>query len=299
MIARVLLGVMLTMPLSALAQVAEVRVMSRDVLVGQPFDVRVQVVVPGGRVVLPAVVDTGGVVEPLDPPAAELRGDTTVVTWRLIAWEAGEQQMPVSPVVVRRADGTDTAFVVPSALQVTSVLPADTTQRTPRPAQAAFALGAPWWKRWWPWALLLAAVVAAFIAMRVRRGKDGRRRDDVSPAHAARVALQRLGMRQLMDLGEPTRHAVLAGDILRDFLARAHPSCARSLDTNEVIEAARAAWGDAGDLVGSALRQVDLLRFGGARVDTVGAESVERTVRQAIIRIEQLHALRDQPGKAA
>lgn len=267
-----------------------------SVLVGRPFSVRVLVRPAGGRVQLPAELDTTGTVEPLDPPALVQTGDTSVIRWRLVAWEAGEQTMPIGPVTLLRPGRADTTLAVNPLVQVRSVLPADTAQRVPRAARATFDLTEPWWRRALPW--IVGALLGALLlwAWWSRRGKHGRRREDVAPGLAARSALDRLVARDLAAVGEPTRHAVLVGDIVREFLARADPGCAPSLVTTELGAAAREAFGEAGTAAFLMLTRVDALRFGGERLDATGAAAIEREARVLITRIEALLVQRRDRG---
>jgi len=83
------------------------RVLPETVTVGQPFELRMTIVPPAGRIgIAPAVPDTGGIIEPLDPAEVTRRGDTLRVRYRLLAWQTGVLTIPLGPVLMRR-DSSD------------------------------------------------------------------------------------------------------------------------------------------------------------------------------------------------
>ena len=172
-----LLGVALSTPAlstPALAQTAQdsvglvtFKVLPETVTVGQPFDVRLRAIPPHGRqAIAPAVPDTGGVVEPLDPAAVTHRGDTLAVRYRLIAWQPGVLSIPFGPVLMRR-DSNEISVSVDVRVVVKSVLPADSSDRIPKDPRELFPLITHWWDDWWKWALGLLAGLAAIYRFHI------------------------------------------------------------------------------------------------------------------------------------
>ena len=150
------------------------------VTVGDPFRLTVRIHAPlGASVEFPVGPDSGATVEALDPKQERQTPDSTALdligTWRLAAWDIGDQPLRIQDVVVR-FDGRERRIPL-SALRVhvRSVLPADTAQRIPKPQRAIFEFGLPWW--YW---LLAALAVIGLIGLfwwwwhRRRKGRQGR-----------------------------------------------------------------------------------------------------------------------------
>ena len=133
----VVLAVMLTAALAPGAEAQQpsetlgrvtARVIPDTVTVGQPFVVSLRAIPPRGRqAVAPAVPDTGGLVEPLDPANVTRRGDTLIVRYRLIAWEPGVLTIPLGPVLMRR-DSNEVSVPLDVRVVVASVLPAEAAE---------------------------------------------------------------------------------------------------------------------------------------------------------------------------
>src|SRR5688500_18139039 len=212
------------------------------VTVGDPFRLTVRIRAPlGASIEFPAGPDSGAAVEALDPRQEQQSPDTTSLevtgTWRLAAWDTGEQPLRMREVVVR-VDGRERRVALGElAVFVRSVLPADTAQRIPKPQRALFEFGRPWW-HW----LLAALAVIGIIGLlwwwwyRRRNRKKGEVDDPFADAEAEFERVERLG---LVEAGERGRYVALMVEVLRTYLARRIPDAQPSLTTNELLIAVR------------------------------------------------------------
>lgn len=239
------------------------RVLPDTVLVGQPFVVSLRAIPPRGRqAVAPAVPDTGGLVEPLDPANVTRRGDTLLVRYRLIAWQPGVLTIPFGPVVMR-ADTSELPLPVDVRVVVSSVLPADSARRVPKDSRDLFPVAARWWENWWKWALaLLVALTCIFLVERWRRRDRTPKVVVLSPLQRAEAAFARLDARRLPSAGEGGRHVALAAEIVRQYLAELEPALTLSLTNAELLRAVAPIAGMPDRQLAQLLEQVDAVRFG-------------------------------------
>ena len=268
------------------------RVRPDTVTVGEPFALQLRMVPPvGRRAQSPAVPDTGGVVEPLDPPVVTRRGDTLFVRYRLIAWQPGVLTIPIGPVIMRRGE-SELAVAVDARIVVRSVLPADSADRVPRSARELFASSRPWWQRWLPWVLgvigltILAAVLARMWRARRRRRAVAAR----TPLEHAEAAFSRLDARQLTSAGEGARQIALSGEIVRRFLSETDPSLALALTSAEVLRAAALASGVPEVQLARILAHVDAVRFGGGLATRPMVDQVTALARDFVRDVARLRA---------
>jgi hypothetical protein len=212
------------------------------VTVGDPFRLTVRVRAPlGATVELPAGPDSGAAVEALDPKQERQGPDSTALeitgTWRLAAWDTGDQLLRLGDVVVR-AEGRERRIPL-SALKVyvRSVLPADSALRVPKPQRPLFEFGRPWWH--WLLAILAAmGIIGLFWWWWYRRRK--RRKGDVEdPFAEAEAEFDRVERLGLVEAGERGRYVALMVDVLRTYLARRIPNAHPSLTTSELLIAVR------------------------------------------------------------
>jgi hypothetical protein len=116
-------------------------VQPESVTVGDPFRLTVRIRAPkGASVTFPAGPDSGATVEALDPRVERQGTDSTsldvTAAWRLAAWDTGDQPLKMKDVVVN-VDGRERRISLSAlSIHVRSVLPADTTQRVPKPQRA-------------------------------------------------------------------------------------------------------------------------------------------------------------------
>ena len=251
------------------------RVLPETVTVGQPFDVRLRAIPPRGRqAIAPAVPDTGGLVEPLDPAAVTRRGDTLNVRYRLIAWQPGVLTIPFGPVLMRR-DSSEISVPVDVRVVVASVLPADSSDRIPKEPRELFPVVTHWWDRWWQWALgLIVGLAAIYVLYRWRTRVPKPKPVVESPLVRAEAAFARLEARQLPSAGEGGRHVALAAEIVRQYLADIETSLALSLTNAELLRAVGPIGGIPDKQLAQLLHDVDATRFGGTSVDAAASHRV-------------------------
>ncbi len=267
------------------------RVIPDTVTVGQPFVVSLRAIPPRGRqAIAPAVPDTGGLVEPLDPAQVTRRGDTLSVRYRLIAWEPGVLTIPLGPVLMRR-DSNEVSVPFDVRVVVASVLPPDAASRVPRNARALFPVSARWWARWWQWMLaLLAIVTAVYLFERWRRRERTPLIAAASPVTEAEAAFARLDARRLPDAGEGGRHVALSAEIVRQYLAMVEPTLALALTNAELLHAVAPIPGIPDRQLAHLLDEVNAIRFGGADVDAATVQRVSGLARELVRDIDRVRS---------
>lgn len=212
------------------------------VTVGDPFRVTVRVRAPlGASIEFPAGPDSGATVEPLDPRQEQQAPDSLSLdvsaTWRLAAWDTGDQALRMRDVVVT-VDGRQRRIPLSAlTVHVKSVLPADTALHVPKPQRALFEFGRPWWH--WLLALLAAiGIIGLFWWWWYRRRK--RRGEPVEdPFAEAEAEFDRVARLGLVEAGERGRYVALMVEVLRTYLARRIPEAHPSLTTSELLIAVR------------------------------------------------------------
>jgi hypothetical protein len=267
------------------------KVLPETVTVGQPFVVSLRAIPPRGRQALaPAVPDTGGLVEPLDPAIVTRRGDTLSVRYRLLAWQPGVLAIPFGPVLMRR-DSSDLSVPVDIRVVVASVLPADSSDRIPKDPRALFPFVTHWWDRWWQWALALLGVAAALYALWRWRTRERKAAPVVASAvERADAAFARLDRRELTAAGEGARHVALVAEIVRQYLADIEPALALSLTNAEVLIAVEPIAGMPDKQLAQLLREADAIRFAGRRVDHGDVRRVSGLARELVRDIDRVRS---------
>ena len=267
------------------------RVRPETVTVGQPFELRMTIVPPAGRIgIAPAVPDTGGIIEPLDPADVTRRGDTLRVRYRLLAWQTGVLTIPLGPVLMRR-DSSDISVSGDMRVVVRSVLPSDSARRVPRDARALFATPVRWWERWWQWMLgALAIFTVLYLLNRWRTRPRAPRVVDETPMSRADAAFARLELRQLIAAGEGGRHVALAAEIVRQYLADIEPALALSLTNAELLAVAAPITAIPQRQLVQLLQQVDAVRFGGMRTTSATVQRVGGMARELVREIDRTRA---------
>jgi hypothetical protein len=212
------------------------------VTVGDPFRVTVRIRAPlGASVTFPAAPDSGAAVEALDS-RREIQGQDTLAldvsaTWRLAAWDTGDQPLRLGDVVVS-VDGRERRVPLGALMvHVRSVLPADSALHVPKPQRPLFEFGRPWWH--WLLAILAAlGIIGLFWWWWYRRRK--RRRGPVEdPFAEAEDEFDRVERLGLVEAGERGRYVALMVEVLRTYLARRIPEAHPSLTTSELLVAVR------------------------------------------------------------
>lgn len=216
----------------------------------------------------------------LGPPVITRAGGTATLSWPVVFWVSGRQEVTLPAVLLTGADGrVDSVPPQPIAVQVATVLPTvRDSQLAPQPA-ASFVRVVH--RAWWPPALavLLAGLAAWLIWREWHRRRVGRSgMDAVTPAFPP--------VERWARAGETRAVAHSAAEYLRAAAAAALPEAHQGLDTERflaVVAARRPGW-PVEDLAGC-LRRLDLLRFGpdGTPHDPVALWSEARTLAGRLV----------------
>lgn len=274
--------------------IVSVEVRPDTVAVGQPFTVRLRVrAVPGATIRFPAVPDSAGGIEAVDPRAIEDHSTSALLdrtaVYRLVAWEPGRRAVPLGDLRWEQSRGAELLGTGGVQVFVTSVLPADTAQRVPRDARAPFDPPRAWWR----WALGALAVLAIlWLSARAlrRRRATTRPLDAFVDAEAAFAAIDELA---LDEAGEPG-HAVLAyGEVMREYLTRRFPAATIGLTTTEYVRAlADNALPILPEEVQRVLEQADAVKFAGVAVSVDGVRAVARAARGVVRDVQTAYEVR-------
>ncbi len=269
------------------------------VTVGQRFIVILKVRAPRGATIqFPVAVDSAIAASATAPlvigtprldSVADVTGTTRTAAYRFTAWDIGQQRLGLGNIAVTVGGKIEYVSLADQTVFVRSVLPADTTQRNPRPPHGPIVL-APF--NWWPWLMLLAAVFLALLAWWLWRVWRRRRNAPLPPFEAAEREFTRIEAMGLIDTGEPERHVALMTDVLRQYLAARVEGVQLSQTSPELIAAAAPIQSSAPGL-GNLLWQADLVKFARQRVSgsdaqTLGAESrsLVRGVEDRVVAVE-------------
>jgi hypothetical protein len=196
------------------------RLSADTVRVGEPFTVGV-VATSGDSVQLPRLLETGDAWEQLEVGRIERGGDGEVrAYYRVVAWEAGQLELPSIDVATGGAAGRSYAVRLP-APWVRTVLPADAEDvklRGPRPPiDDGFS--------WLPWLLLAALAVALWWWWRRQRAVDvvaeETRPAELAPRERALAALAALREDAAKDGLPAAAFYDRLEEILRRYLAEA------------------------------------------------------------------------------
>jgi len=258
-----------------------VEVQPLTVAVGEPFTVRVRVRAAAGAVIrFPAVPDSSGSVEAVDPRAIEDHSTSTVfdqtAIYRFIAWEPGRRDVPLGDVRWEHARAADTLALGRMRVEVTTLLPADTAEQVPRAARAPLDPLPEWWR----WALgatgVLAIALLSWRAWRKRGTAAAAPHDAFADAQADFAGVDALA---LVDAGESGRAVLAYADVMRAYLTRRFPMATDGLITPEYVRAlAESSLPIRPEEVADVLEAADAVKFAGAVVD---AERVARVARSA------------------
>jgi len=233
------ISALLVLALQGSAAQVTARVTPEQVAVGEPITIELRVRAPlGTEIRFPALPDSNDVVEPLDPRQLREASSATIIdrtaVYRLIAWDTGQRVVRFGDITLTRDGATRRYPVTLPALQIRSVLPADTALRKPRPPRAVQEVPAPWWKYAIGAVVVLAILWMLRKALRSRatssdRGPDPAKVADDAFAHAARLGL--------LEAGETGRHALTHVDVMRRYLAARFPQADLTRTAREVADA--------------------------------------------------------------
>ncbi|MBW7934690.1 MAG: DUF4381 family protein [Gemmatimonadaceae bacterium] len=268
--------------------VVGVEVQPTTVAVGEPFTVRIRVRAPAGAVIrFPAVPDSAGAVEAMDPRAIEDRSTSDAfdqtASYRFIAWEPGRRPVPLDDVHWELPRGAERLALGPVAIEVTSLLPSDTAAWVPRAARDAFDPPPQWWR----WGLIAAGLVAiAWMSRRLwRRRGESKPPDAFADAQAEFAAVDAQGF---AEAGEPGRAVLAYAEVMRAYLTRRFPQATDGLTSGDFVRTLAAH-----DLpilpeeVEEVLAAADAVKFAGAPMDGERVTALTRAAR-GVVRDVQL-----------
>ena len=290
--------------MSASAQQAPIPVqagvtLERDtVTVGEVVRLTIRVHAPlGATIGFPTTVDSSAVIQPLEPPVVRNGADSVnavdrLATYRLSAWDIGNQAIKLGDVTVQTDAGDRQVALALPSLFVRSVLPADTTLRVPKPARPILAVPTPtpWW--WWALGALAALLIGLLAWWIVRRRRGSGLTGD--PYRDATVEFERIERLRLIEAGEPGRHVALMTDVVRRYLAGRHEGVSLALTSGELQAAVRTVPTVPHDALRDVFASVDPVKFANAplaaeRARTIGEEA-KAVVRDEHQRAEALAA---------
>ncbi|MCC6928634.1 MAG: hypothetical protein IT359_06535 [Gemmatimonadaceae bacterium] len=260
------------------------------VTVGDPFRVIVRIRAPRGSTLeFPHAPDSGTGVEALDPVAVVPSADTSVTeqtaTYRLAAWDVGMRPIRLADVVVRDSLGERRVAVGGDvSVFVSSVLPADTAQRVPRPARALYEFAPPWW--WWAIVALVALGVLWLVWRLWRRRRRAAPVAVTTPLQDAEAAFARVEAMALLASGERSLHVALMADVMRSYLERVLPAATPSLTSSEVLVALRSDARLPMSRLSRLLQDVDLVKFAAYAVDAARADVIGREARSMVVAVD-------------
>lgn len=261
------------------------------VTIGEPFVVTLRVRAPlGADIGMPVGPDSGLSVEAVDPRQETTATDTGYVertaTYRLVAWDTGGQSARLGDVAITMNGRSLRYTVAGDTVHVSSVLPADTSRRVPKPERDVLVAGLPWWV--WALAALAAALLAALVIWWWRRRRD-RARDGpkLTPIQVARREFARLDALALAEAGERGRFVTLNEDVARDYLAARIPVALRSLTSTELLGAVHDVTAVPLDRLATLFAETDLIKFARRPVPRDRAAELVAETRAIVEHVER------------
>lgn len=265
------------------------------VTVGDPFLITVRVKVPTtAKVVWPAITDSTATIAPRSPIVrrdgpSDVSGREEFAEYQVAAWDTGQLAADWPDVLVVVGADTVPVSLADAGVYVRSVLSADTAQQLPQPPKPPFGRVLPWWQKWWP-ALLLLAALAWLAWARWRRGRASTVAAPVAlplgPYDRAMAAFDRVDRLALSEAGEPGRASLLAMEILRQYLADRVPATSQSHTSAELLSAVASD----GRVPHGALREVvlrtDAVKFAKRPVTSNDAQAISFQARAIVKELE-------------
>lgn len=275
------------------------------VTVGEPFIVTLRVRAPlGADIGMPVGPDSGLSVEAVDPRQETTATDTGFVertaVYRLVAWDTGGQAARLGDVVITMNGRAFRYTVAGDTVHVSSVLPADSSRRVPKPERDVLVAGLPWWV--WALAALAAALLTALVIWWWRRRRGARDGPTRAPIDIARREFARLDALALAEAGERGRFVTLNEDVARDYLAARIPPALRSLTSTELLGAVHDVSAIPRDRLASLFAETDLIKFARRPVARDRAGELVAETRAIVEEVERSlveQAAAEQAEKAA
>jgi hypothetical protein len=281
------------------------RVTPDTVTVGQRFILLLKVRAPAGATIqFPTSVDSAIAANPTAPqivgaPAfdsvADATGTTRTAAYRFTAWDTGAQRLGLSSVAVTLKGKTEYVSVSTLSVVVRSVLPADTSQRKPKPPRPPIVL-TPF--NWWPLIVALAVIALGLLSWWLWRWYRRRRAAPLPPFEAAEREFTRIEAMKLIESGEAERYVALMTDVMRNYLAARVEGIQPSQTTKELVVAAAPVHAHAAGLA-HMLSRADLVKFARERVSAdegraLGAQAraIVGSVEAHLVQLEKASAER-------
>lgn len=272
---RALPAVLACLLLTGSAGAQEVRsaVGADSVRVGDVVPVALRVTLePGQRVAWPDTLPITGDGDVENAARVRERQDTledgrirSTATYAVTPWRPGETMLPDVEIPVVGADEVARTLTASlPALDVLSVLPADTAGIEPRPPKDV--IGRNW--AWWPFLLLLLLVLAAigglvwWLRRRRAAGALVPAEPLIPPRERALAELAAVREAGLLERGETKEFYTRVSAAVRDYLAAVEPVWGEDLTTTELLGRFRAGIGPgAATGLGEVLRPIDQVKF--------------------------------------
>ena len=255
-----------------------------SVTVGDPFLVTVRVRVPrGATVVFPVGPDSAAAAELLDPRRLAASADSAefTATYRLAAWNVGDVPLALAPADVRLGAARRLVPLGDLKVVVRSVLPADSTQRVPKPPRPPLETPR---SLWWIWLLaLLALALLGWLLWRwLRRRGDAAAVPALDPYEAAEREFDRVARLGLVEAGERGRYVALVVDVMRDYFAHRVPDAPASLTSTELLGRVRGNPSVPVARLAPLLAEADLVKFARRAVTAERATAMGADAREIV-----------------
>jgi hypothetical protein len=256
---------------AATAQQVQVGLTTDTVRVGDIVGVAVQVTAPAGaELIVPDTLDLSGDLENAARRRVRLDslGNGTLrylLTFPVTAWRPGAHTLPALQLSLRNRGQEQPITVALPALDVMSVLPADTTGVEARPPRDVWGAS----RLWWPLALLALLVAAVLGALAWWWRKRRRVAPAVSvetplpaipPRAWALAELERIARAGWLERHEFRRFYIEVSETLRRYAAMLDGAWSPDLTTLELNTRMQEVGADPGALLGI-LQRADLVKF--------------------------------------
>ncbi len=258
------------------------------VIIGQPFNLLVKILAPRGvRFEFPAGPDTAmqNGVRPIElrgEKFVSMLGDTAVALYHLVAWDVGVQPLRIPDVRASLGGEERRPSLSGATVFVRSILPADTALRVPKPPRPLIVLPA---FNWWPWLILLAAIVASVLLWWIWRRYRNRPKAPVDPYLRAQREFERIEKHGLVEGGQYGLYLSLLVDVAREYLAARIQGVRRSDTTSELLRIMNPRDGVEAELP-RLLERADLVKFARAIVSREEATDAASTIRAIVDHVE-------------
>ena len=275
------------------------RVNPDTVIIGQPFNLFVKIAAPMGvRFEFPAGPDTAmqNGVRPIELRGEKLvsmLGDTAVALYHLVAWDIGVQPLRIADIRAALGGAERRLPLSGASVFVKSVLPADTSLRTPKPPRPLIVLPV---FNWWPWLALIAAIIAATLLWWAWRRYKNRPQAPVDPYVRAQREFERIERMGLLEVDHGPEYLALIVDVAREYLAARVPGVRRSDTTSELLRAMQPQDGVEAELPGL-LERTDLVKFAGEELPRDEARKAGLAIRAIVDHVEARLNPESEPAK--